>query len=377
MLLIWPIRVLVITVRQYRNHADETHQLHHVSRIAQISDLLLIGLRYWVSPEIYYMFEIYLDRDISKARTFLLENTMTSLMGHINADTSDLHIEDKHCFNAAMSARGFPVIEDLGLATQGRIVDANGNALKLPGCDLIAKPNIGLEGRGLIRFKWLGNYQYQSSTGTLYSTEQLQQLLVKLSHRETYLIQPRMINHPAIDDLANGQFCTCRIITGMSSTGQTEVVTAVFKMPTGDAIADNFGAGGLASAIDLKTGKLGRAVYKQKYLIEFDKHPDTGAVITGRELPCWIDTIDLVTQAHRQVDGEFAFLGWDVGINESGPVIVETQVTFGFILCQRPARVGLCETRFSDIYAQWIDPDTLEVISNKNVSDTLSKVSGG
>lgn len=363
MLLVWPFRAVLIAVSQFRSHAANTRKLYGVPYSVQIYSLLAIGLRYWKSPQIYYLFEIYRNRDLADARMFLLENSMTALMEHINTGKNDDHIQDKHAFNRAMGARGFPVIEDVGLVKQGSIVDVNGNPLELPACDLIAKPDFGLEGRGLTRFQWMGSDQYNDPDGKTFTRKELEEHLLKLAQEEVYLLQRRMTNHPAIQDLATGQFCTCRIITGMTPEGVVEVIMACFKMPLSHSVADNFGAGGIASGVDLDTGELGSAVYKYRFFHEFDEHPDTGATITGRKLPCWQATLDLVRSAHRQVDGGFAFLGWDVGITESGPVIVETQVTFGFILCQRPGRVAIGASRFPEIYSRWIDAETLGVKS--------------
>ncbi len=355
MLLMWPFRAVLICISQYRKHAAEICNRFHVPRTRQLISLFRIGIQYWTSPQVYYLFELFRDRDVRQANTYLLENSMTALLGVINNGKSDSHIQDKHEFNHTMGEKGFPVINDLGLVKSGRICDVNGAILQLPEYDFIAKPVLGLEGRGLARYDWSGNGQYRSAGGEQFTRDQLERHLLRLSQQEVLLLQPRMTNHHSIQELATGQFCTCRIITGITTSSAVEVIVAVFKMPTGKNVADNFGAGGLASGIDLDTGALGRAVYKYKSFEEFTEHPDTGAIIVGKRLPYWQETLDLVRSAHKQVDGKFAFLGWDVGITEEGPVIVETQVTFGFILCERPGRVAMGATRFPDIYRQWID----------------------
>lgn len=355
MLVLWPFRAMIIAVMEFRLHASETRRLYGNSYVGQLVDLLSIGFRYWANPETYYLFKIYKNRDISNAKYFLLENSMTSLLRYVNGTKCDRHIQDKFLFNKRMREKGYPVINDIGVVTQGRLTSPKGSELDLPCCDFIAKPNLGLEGRGLTRFDWLTNGRYCSSEDKCYSAVNLAAHLKELSMHEAYLVQPRLENHPDITDLSNGGFCTSRIITAATPAGNVEVIVAVFKMPTGTKVADNFGAGGIASSIDLQTGELGAACYKHRLLLELDKHPDTGVTIVGRKLPYWSQTLDLVRKAHLDVEGDFGFLGWDVGVTESGPVIVEAQVTFGFILCQRPGRFALGSSRFVEIYSQWAD----------------------
>lgn len=363
MLLLWPVRAIIIAAIQFRRYARTTRDKYNVTYMGQLMDLLSIGLRYWTSPQIYYLFEIYRHRDLARSRTFLLENTMTSLLPYINGSRNDRHLDEKHVFNRQMKRKGFPVLEDIGLVRDGEIVDVDGNELQLPCSDIIAKPDLGLEGRGLTGFRWLGDNRYRSSRGDLLDGEGLRRKLLEMASDEPYLLQHRSVNHPALKDLSNGMFCTCRIITGMSPEGEVEVILAVFKMPIGDTVADNFGAGGIASPVNLDNGELGRAVYKYTLFEEFDAHPDTGARINGTRLPHWRETMDLVKDAHRQVEGDFPFLGWDIGICDTGPVIVETQATFGFILCERPGLNGLGTTRFPDLYARWIDNSSYQVVA--------------
>jgi hypothetical protein len=52
------------------------------------------------------------------------------------------------------------------------------------------------------------------------------------------------------------------------------------------------------------------------------RHPDTGAVIEGRVLPFWQDTVDLGCRAHA-VFAPRVVVGWDIAITQRGPVLIE------------------------------------------------------
>ena len=92
------------------------------------------------------------------------------------------------------------------------------------------------------------------------------------------------------------------------------------RMGRNGAIVDNLGSGGLLAGVDIRTGQVftpgtddtGRC---------FEKHPDTGAVIRGFQVPNW--------QALLQFTGKVAkhyplhYVGWDIAICENGFQIIE------------------------------------------------------
>ncbi|MET1028099.1 MAG: sugar-transfer associated ATP-grasp domain-containing protein [Dongiaceae bacterium] len=92
-----------------------------------------------------------------------------------------------------------------------------------------------------------------------------------------------------------------------------------------DAVVDNFHAGGIAAAVDLKTGRLGSAtdLGNDQAFGWVDAHPANGAPIQGRILPHWQDALALVRAAHGRAFSDRAMLGWDIAITDKGPMIVE------------------------------------------------------
>lgn len=113
---------------------------------------------------------------------------------------------------------------------------------------------------------------------------------------------------------------TCR-----NEHGEVEVTNAVFRMARGrNTVVDNFHAGGIAAAVDVDTGQLGRATDMGVDAATgwCDVHPQTGGVISGRTLPLWRETIQLVEQAHAMFSDR-VLIGWDVAILEDGPHLVE------------------------------------------------------
>ncbi len=75
----------------------------------------------------------------------------------------------------------------------------------------------------------------------------------------------------------------------------------------GDAVVDNFSAGGIASPIDISTGRLGPAVTSvpREGRFEMDRHPDTGYLLAGSALPEWDCLADVVMGVHSRFQSIF------------------------------------------------------------------------
>ena len=54
----------------------------------------------------------------------------------------------------------------------------------------------------------------------------------------------------------------------------------------------------------------------------FDRHPITGAPVTGRVVPFCQEVMQLALTAHSMVP-EMVVVGWDFAITEAGPVLLE------------------------------------------------------
>jgi len=174
-----------------------------------------------------------------------------------------------------------------------------------------------------------------------------------VSRTEPYLVQQRAQNHPLIADLSNGALNTVRMISCLDEQEQPEIIGAVLRMAVGrNVTVDNVHAGGIAAPIDLERGLLSRATYMGIDSSEgwIDRHPVTGATITGRALPNWQELCDLVRRAHSAFQ-DWAVVGWDVAIMGDGPRLVEGNSGPDIDLIQRPLRMAFGENRLGELLA--------------------------
>lgn len=130
---------------------------------------------------------------------------------------------------------------------------------------------------------------------------------------------------------------TIRIMT-FNNNGKAEILWAGLRIGNGINSVDNFHAGGMATEIDLETGKLLRPAL-DKDLNEFTHHPKTNVKIEGFQIPYFQEVKKMVKEAALESD-KILLVGWDVAITDDGPLIIEGNRRPGFDLVQVASRRG-------------------------------------
>jgi hypothetical protein len=188
--------------------------------------------------------------------------------------------------------------------------------------------------------------------GTLDANELLKHL-ANLSVERDYIVQPRVANHPDLADVNNGALATARVVTCRNEVGGFEATDAAFRMAIGtNDTVDNFHAGGIAAAVDMKTGRLGPAsnMGLRPGVGWRTVHPNSGAAIEGRILPLWPQVIDVATRAHAAFPDRVV-VGWDIAILADGPVVVEGNIKPDLDIHQRVTRGPLGDGRLARLLA--------------------------
>lgn len=112
---------------------------------------------------------------------------------------------------------------------------------------------------------------------------------------------------------------TLRFVSGMSPTGKFSRLYTLFRTGCGSSIVDNVGSGGIISLVDnngvISTDGMRGGEY-------FRKHPDSGIVFKGYQIPQWKELSVLVESAHRTLPQQ-RLLGWDFAWSEKGWDLVE------------------------------------------------------
>ncbi len=166
-----------------------------------------------------------------------------------------------------------------------------------------------------------------------------------------WVVQDHVAVNADLADLAMSALPTIRLITMPNEAGEPEILVTYLRFPSDPAVeVDNFAAGGLMGLIDGETGVMRYAVIKRD-LADHSVHPVSGKPISGVPIPFWRETCDLVRTAHGQAFADYRMIGWDIGVTETGPVIIEGNAKPCPQGAQQVQRHGLGETRFGELIA--------------------------
>jgi len=334
-----------------RTGKSPARQMLEQLRLAATSDVL---------PPWYYIFELYDDAARRRAGEYLHRfETKGGLFRFVkhNRGGPRTPLANKLEFAAWCRRHDLPTAPVLLVAAQGEFPpelqpQAAGRP-RLPAADLFVKPNAGRGGSGAQCFRWDGVDRYLDASGRAFTQEELLEHVRRLSLTRPCLVQPRLVNHPELAELANGALSTVRVLTIENERGEFEVTHAVLRMAIGSgATVDNFHAGGIAAPIDLRTGMLDRAtdLGLRPDVGWCESHPDTHAKILGQRLPWWPETLELARRAHAAF-ADRVVIGWDIAVLPDGPVLIEGNGGPDVDIIERCYHEPLGSSRFGQLLA--------------------------
>jgi hypothetical protein len=120
----------------------------------------------------------------------------------------------------------------------------------------------------------------------------------------------------------------------------------------GNSVVDNFHQGGIATHVDLATGRIGAAsdMGIKPGVGWREVHPVSGKRFCGRQLPIWPEVLDAACRIHAAFP-ERIVVGWDVAMLADGPCIVEGNGRPDLDIHQRVERRPLGNDRISHLLA--------------------------
>ena len=346
----WPLRAAIFAWKRTRKYGPLVKQKTGITISRQLLDQLYLVFRHFIPPRAYYFYGLYDPSNRNLAPMYLHDHETIPLLLFLNASNELSILTDKRLFFTKCKSLGLPTIPIIAEFEDGKIKRWVSDTNKeLPKVDLFAKPARGKCGQGLKLFKYEESDCYRSDDGILLTHDELLYCISECSRESPYILQERLFNHQAISELHPGALCTTRVVTCRAPAGSVEHLASIFKMPRSKCINDNLTTGGIAIAVDETSGVLGRGITKDLAADRVDRHPDTGRKIVGVRIPYWHQLIQLCLQAHEAFP-TFPFVGWDVGVTENGPVLVEGNPDCGFEGVQRAHNRPLGESRFAEIF---------------------------
>lgn len=348
-IVVWPFVQLVLTTAMTRRNGAAMRQRAGRPAGRQVRDQLVLAAECSIAPLWYYMFELYDDAQRARAPLFLTAHeTIAGAYETLQPPPGSDDLNDKVWFARHCRAHGIAAVPVLLLLAGGRILPVLDGAADLPEADLFVKPRVGNGGRNTERWDWRGG-RYHSSRGLALAPEALRAQLALQSLKGDFVVQPRLVNHPELVDIANDALSTVRVLTCRDEAGGCEATNAALRMAIGsNNRVDNFHSGGIAAAVDLATGRLGRATDMgvRPAVGWRESHPVSGAPFVGRRLPFWPQVLDLACRTHA-IFPERTVVGWDVAMLPDGPIIIEGNGRPDLDIHQRVERRPLGDQRIA------------------------------
>ena len=201
--------------------------------------------------------------------------------------------------------------------------------------ELISKPAQGQAGRGVL----VHRVSFERGAMLLDGTPNLERALTGLTLPR--LFEPRLENHPSINEVHSGSLNTVRVLTFRESGGRPHVFAARIRFGCGTA-TDNMAAGGLAAPVSLSSGTVSQVAVSTGLAgpEEHSRHPLTNVEIVGLKVPHWQAILELAKAAAERTP-QTRSVGWDIAVTPQRPVLLEGNHNWCKILWQVPVNQGL------------------------------------
>ncbi|HYX46050.1 MAG TPA: sugar-transfer associated ATP-grasp domain-containing protein [Sphingomicrobium sp.] len=344
--LLWPLALLVASVWFTWRSGAAIRSRHDKRVVSQLREQVKLYFSAGVLAPWYYIFSLHDDGD-GRVGTFIERFETKTCYFRLLKPLKGTPLNDKDRFARFCGDHGIRCVPTL-MHLEGR-----DPARYLPDQDLFVKPAAGRGGRGAERWDRIGPYFFSGPGGTRLSGDELLERLVEQSRRRPLIVQPRLTPHPELASITAGALPTMRVLTCLNVDGEPEVMASMLRTSFGaNRTVDNLHAGGIGALVDVASGRLSRAsnLGADARLGWFSTHPDTGAEIEGKIVPCWEEAKTLAVAAHRHFSDRVV-IGWDVAVLDDGPIFVEGNGNPDLDILQRFMPVGLREHRFAELLA--------------------------
>lgn len=191
----------------------------------------------------------------------------------------------------------------------------------------VIKPAQGSGGNGIMVITKKEGAHFISAGGKKISKEDIKQHIGNIIFgvyanglNDRAIIEERLIGHKALEDLNAEGLCDIRMICYHGRPIQAMMRVAT-KASDGKA---NLHQGGVGIAIDLENGQTTFAQIKRR---DISEHPDSSALLVGRQVPQWREVKDLCLEVAKIMP--LNYLGIDIAISQSGPRVLEVNARPG------------------------------------------------
>jgi len=307
-------------------------------RMAILIDNLVWLFKYGQLNRYYYLYG--LDLKNSRPANFMHAKNFYRVRDRINEQGTVGRfranyiclLRDKFIFGQFLKSLGFACPPTLALCDKQNI-DWLDTAVSQPlenivmrNCDCFIKPLLSEMAHCVYPLKVENKTIYIS--GRPGDVEQLRAVIDGKS-----MLQQRIVQHPELSRMYPFAINTIRVVTACNCSS-IKVLSAILRVGTASKFCDNWGAGGIAVGIDMKTSRLvGHGFFRPDFGKITPVHPDTKIAFEGFEIPFFKDVLEYARRLHGFFYG-IQSIGWDFAITPDGPLCLEGNDNWGLPMMQ-------------------------------------------
>ncbi len=135
-----------------------------------------------------------------------------------------------------------------------------------------------------------------------------------------HIVEERVIQGKETAVLNSSSVNTVRVIT-LNTRNGIEVLYTFMKVGRNGSFVDNGGAGGILVGIDKNTGVMNTNGFDELN-IQYEKHPDSGIVFKGFQMPEWNKMLEICKEMSSQISN-VRMIGWDMAYSNNGWLVIE------------------------------------------------------
>ena len=271
-------------------------------------DMVWCGLIYKAGYLDYELFEMY-DLNAKQRSTILTRGKNNDFVKKYNDKSYRSLFDNKIKFNTKFKKflkRDFMLLDEKNEKEFERFIKGKEY--------IVAKPINGTHGDGIMKIKPDKN-TYK-----------------KLIKTESRLIEDYIIQDKEMDKLNPSSINTLRIVT-LYDKGVSTVICTYLRVGN-NKIVDNFNGGGMVVPVNTNTGVIEyNAIDKAGNI--YEKHPATNTKFIGFKVPQFEEAKNFALEASKVVK-EVGYIGWDVGLSNKGPCLIEGNDYPGHDIYQLP-----------------------------------------
>ena len=355
--LFWPWNSTVQAVRLIRANGEECSAFR--PRWRQLLQQLYLAWIHGISPSMYYQMGIVRSRQSYSPMAWIQAGHAGLLSRIFRADKRLEEINDKRLFDSVLEKGAVPRLKTIAEVSMEVLERSDSLAALISRLEsqqeLFLKPVRGRGGRGamvLLRCPdgWRGFRSTPDTSNPIFTlgTNELAIQLAESAQNGAWLLQARARNHPVIETIFGEALACIRVVSGIRGD-DVVLLGSVVGVGSSHSIVSQ---SGLTIEVDIETGRLGQGFHStesQRFMI---RNPDNDEMIEGVELPDWKLLKETVTAAHRQF-ADYPFVGWDMALTTTGPVVVEANGNFGTGAMQKPGPRPMIDESFLSVFDYW------------------------